>query len=149
MGNSMLQQCFLREGVVYVPTTGKVDVGLYRGIEPVAVVPVADNDALRNALRETFARGNPPLPNLPRENRPLPATLRHAGLKTWRAFARGGSTWTVRQRDGIYSIAGHKKSTDGNWVEDPDQLETFMAGTESDAVIERLIAIMQKVAQAA
>ena len=37
----MLYNCFLKKGVVYVPTVAKLQTGAYTDIEPVAVVPVA------------------------------------------------------------------------------------------------------------
>ena len=58
--------CYLRKGIVYIPTWGKVEKGHYRGTEPVAVVPVLDVEGLRRAFRETIARGNPAMPRLPR-----------------------------------------------------------------------------------
>jgi hypothetical protein len=51
---------YLRKGKVFVPTFGRVDRGLYRDVEPVAVVDVSDAEALRCTFRETIARGNPP-----------------------------------------------------------------------------------------
>jgi hypothetical protein len=47
---------------VFIPTFGRVDKGLYRDIEPVAVVDVSDTDALRQAFHETIARGYPQTP---------------------------------------------------------------------------------------
>jgi hypothetical protein len=51
---------YLREGIVYLPTMGKVAEGVYRGLEFVAVVSASDIGEIRRALNETFARGNPP-----------------------------------------------------------------------------------------
>ena len=56
---------YLRKGKVFIPTFGRVAKGLYRDIEPVAVVDVSDADALRRAFRETIARGNPPMSYIP------------------------------------------------------------------------------------
>jgi hypothetical protein len=38
----MLFQCYLRRGIVYVPTTAKRGTSVYTAIEPVAVVSAAD-----------------------------------------------------------------------------------------------------------
>ena len=49
---------YLRNGAVYIPTMGKMDKGFYRGVEPVAVIPVSNTEALRQALaaRRTSSR---------------------------------------------------------------------------------------------
>ena len=35
-------ELYLRKGVVYVPTMGKMDEGFYRGVEPVADVSASN-----------------------------------------------------------------------------------------------------------
>ena len=59
---------YLRKGKVFIPTFGLVHKGLYRDVEPVAVVDVSDTEGLRRAFRETFARGNPPTPYYRRDS---------------------------------------------------------------------------------
>ena len=66
---------YLRNGKVFIPTFGLVHKGLYRDVEPVAVVDVSDTGALRQAFRETIARGNPPTPYYPRDAYPLPVVV--------------------------------------------------------------------------
>jgi hypothetical protein len=136
---------YLRKGKVLIPTFGRVDIGLYRDIEPVTVVDVLDADALRRAFHETIARGNPPVGPYPRPN-PPPVVLKHAGVKSWGAFARGASPWNIKRRGGIYQIVGHQKGPDG-WVEDPEQKIEFPPGTTLDQVIDRMIAILQDAAR--
>jgi hypothetical protein len=57
----MLFNLYLRKKKVFVPTCGRVPGGPYRDIEPVTVVEVSDIDSLRQAFRQTIARGNPPV----------------------------------------------------------------------------------------
>src|SRR6516162_4826640 len=88
----MLCHLYLRKGKVLVPTLGRVPGGPYRDIEPVTVAEVSDTDNLRQAFRQTIARGNPPVGPYPRPN-PPPVVLRHAGVKSWgllRAWPRPG-----------------------------------------------------------
>jgi hypothetical protein len=86
--NALRCHLYLRKGRVFVPTLGRVPGGPYRDIEPVTVVEVSDTDGLRRAFRQTIARGNPPVGPYPRPN-PPPVVLKHAGVKSWGAFARG------------------------------------------------------------
>jgi hypothetical protein len=140
----MLCDLYLRKGTVFVPTLGKMDGGPYRDIEPVDVVPVSDTEGLRQALHATIARGNPSIGPYPRPY-PPPVVLKHAGLRSWHAFARGTRPWSIRERDGSYQIIGRRDHPDG-WVEDPDQTIHFPAGTTLDDVIDRMIAILQTAA---
>ena len=88
----MHSTCYLRRGIVYIPTLGMMDKGLYRDVEPVAVSPSSNSEALRRAFAEVFARGNPQVP-VPKQPDASPSVLlKYAGVKTWRAFARETST---------------------------------------------------------
>jgi hypothetical protein len=136
---------YLRQGRVFIPTFALVDKGLYRDIEPVAVVDVSETEAMRRAFRETIARGNPPAGPYPQPN-PLPVVVKYAGLKSWSAFARGASPWIIDARDGHYQIIGHQRKPN-NFAVDPEQTVDFPQGTTLDEVIDRLIAILQATAR--
>jgi hypothetical protein len=142
----MQYQLYLRKGKVFIPTFGLVHKGLYRDIEPVAVVDVSDTEVLRQAFHETIARGNPPTPHYPRDGYPQPVVVKYAGVKSWSAFARGASPWNIKDKGGIYQIVGHLKGPTG-WVEDPDQTNKFPPGATLDQVIDRMIAILQDAAR--
>lgn len=137
----------LRGGTVYMPTMAKMDKGFYRGVEPVAVVSVSNTDALRQALVETIARGNPDVPMLRRREWPAPVVLKYAGVKTWSAFERGTQLWSIEDKNDGLQIAGQKKQSDGMWNDDPEQTFTFPAGTAVEDVIDRIIAVLQAAAQ--
>jgi len=131
---------------VIIPTSGSVHRGLHRDVEPVVTIAASETNAVRQALRDTIARGNPPTPYYPRGTYPQPVVLKYAGVKTWSAFARGTLNWTIKEKDGKYQIVGYKMNPDG-WVEDPEQLTIFPVGTSLEEVIDRAIEIVQKAAQ--
>jgi hypothetical protein len=139
---------YLRKGILYVPTMGKMDEGFYRGVEPVAVISASNSEGVRECLRGAVARGNPAVPMLPRRKIPPPILLKYAGVKSWSAFERGMSSWTVKKQDGIFQIAGQIKHTDRMWRDDPDQIISFPPSTHADEVIERMVAILQESAKA-
>lgn len=139
---------YLRDRVVFVPTTGRLDEPVYREMEPVAVAPLADAEGVRRALAAAIARGNPPAPRYSAGNFPPPVLLKYAGAKTWSAFARNASTWSIEQTNGLYRIVWYRKDAKGYWEADPDRKTVFPPGTETDAVIERLISIMEGAAMA-
>jgi hypothetical protein len=136
---------YLRTGKVFIPTFGRVPGGPYRDIEPVAVVDVSDAEGLRRAFHETIARGNPAVGPYPRPH-PLPVVAKHAGVKSWGAFARGALPWSIEQENGIFQIIGRRRTPDG-WVEDPEQTVDFPPGTKLDQVLDRMIAILQETRQ--
>lgn len=138
----MLCHLYLRKGVVYIPTLGKVDKGFYRGIEPVAVVPISNTEALRGALLDTIARGNPPTPRLAPGQSYSPVTLKYAGAKNWQTFERGTAYWNIKEDDGIFRVVAHRKVEQG-WEEDKDRSHIFPEGTSADEVIDRMISILQ------
>lgn len=145
----MLLYFYVRKGVLYMSTFGMVEKGFYRSVEPVAVVSISNTDALRKAFRDAIARGNPKVPSLPRAKWPQPPVLlKHAGFKTWSAFERGASYWSIKEENGIFHILAMKKKDIGRgWEDDAERGESFPAGTTADEVIERMIAILQNAAR--
>lgn len=138
--------CFLRKRVVYIPTQGMISKGLYLDIEPVSVVPLSNTDALRAAFADTIARGNPLTPR-PQPPQALPPLLpKYAGVKTWRAFARDASTWSIDERERTYKIIGYRKDPPNGWTHDRSQDEIFRLGTSANEVIDRIITILQDAA---
>lgn len=142
----MICHFYLRQGVVYIPTWGVIGKNFYRGVEPVAVVPLSNTDALRRALSHTIARGNPSVPDLPGSQWPPPVTMKYAGVKTWSAFERGTSYWGVEEHDGIFRIMFHQKADTEGFKEEKEKRITFPAGTKADSVIDRMISILQEAA---
>lgn len=138
---------YLRKGTVYVPTMGKMDKGFYRGVEPVAAVPVANTEGIREALRAAITRGNPIVPLLLRREWGPPIQLKYAGLKYWSDFERGMLFWTIKEKNEMFQIAGQRKQPDRMWRDDPEQTITFPPGTTADRVIDRMIAILWEAAR--
>lgn len=140
----MLYNCYLRHNIVYVPTVGRRG-GAYTDIEPVAVVPIANSEALRHAFVDAIARQNVAVP-LQKGQWPPPVVLKYAGVKSWGAFARDASAWNIEEHEGRYRIVGNRKHPDGYWVEDHEQKIEFPSGTTIEAVVDRMIAILQQAA---
>ena len=134
---------YLRNGIVYLPTMGKMEKGFYRGVEPVAAVPVSNTEALRRALAETLARGNPTVPMLQRSEWPPPVLLKYAGVKSWSTFEQGMLLWDIKEDDGRFRIESNSKRSNGMWKEDPEQTIKFTPETSVATVIDRMIAILQ------
>ncbi len=138
-----MYNCYAKKGTVYVPTVVKLQTGLYMDVEPVAVVPIVDTHGLRRAFLKAIARGNVVVPNPPQDKWPPPVLPKYAGVKTWSAFARGASLWSIKEQDGNYKIAGYRSPRAGYWEPDPEQKIEFPPGSSVDAVVERMIEILQ------
>ena len=138
----MLYKSYLRSSIVYVPTIGKRG-GAYVVREPVAVVPATDTEGLQRAFAVAINRGNEPLPLLKGE-RPPPIMLKYTGAKSWPAFVRSTLTWNIEKIDDRYQIVGHLLRPDGGWAEDHNHKIKFPSRTEVDAVIDRMIEILQE-----
>jgi hypothetical protein len=135
---------YLRSGKVYIPTMGKMDEGFYRAVEPVAVVSASDIDGIRAALQAAIARGNPIVPILRRSEIPPPLLPKYAGVKSWSVFERGLMFWTIKERNGVFEIAGQSKRADRGWRTDPERTADFPPTSMTDDVIDRMISIMQE-----
>jgi hypothetical protein len=118
--------------------------GFYRDIEPVAITPVANTEALRKALEQMISRGNPHVPMLRRREWPPPVVLNYAGVKSWAAFQRGMLLWGLEESDNVFKIVGKRKKTDGATVDDPNQTIIFPRESKIDEVIGQLIAVFQR-----
>jgi|SRR5579863_5869903 len=144
----MVFHVYLKKGVAYVPVVARVTAGYYMDQEPVAVVPVSNSQALRQALKDAISRGNPTIPTPARANFPAPVLLKYAGVKYWSDFARGTESWRIEQSDGSFKIVGGKESGRGGWVDDPEQTLALPAEATLDQLIDRMTAILQEAAHA-
>jgi hypothetical protein len=143
----MLIHAYLRNGIVYVPTVAVREGGpVYTDVEPVAVVAAADSEGLRRALLDAFARGNAKVPR-PAGTWPDPVLLKHAGVKTWSAFARTAALWSIEEEDGIYQIVGYRKRQGGSWEQDAHQKIRFPPGAAIEAVVDCVVAVLQEAAR--
>ena len=52
--------------------------------------------------------------------------------------------WTIKEKDGIFQIAGQSKRDDGGWRTDLDRTIDFPLNTTTDDVVDRMIAIVQE-----
>jgi hypothetical protein len=112
-------------------------------VEPVAVVPVSNTDALRTALQETIKRGNP----IMTYDRTAPSTFcKYPGVKSWSAFARNASLWVMNETDGVLRIEPNTRDSNGAFTPNKDAVETLPAGSTVDDLIRRMIAIVQDAA---
>jgi hypothetical protein len=139
----MLYKMYLKKSKVYLPTTVNQGIARYRITDPVTVVPVADTEALRRALRNTIPKDNAFIAPSIEDARKPPILLKYTGDKSWSAFMRGTSPWSIHEKDGKYQIEGYRTHSKGYWEEDPNNVIEFPAGTKIDDVIDRMIAILQ------
>jgi hypothetical protein len=143
----MLYKTYLKKGMAYLPTTVVDKNRVYTDVDPVTVVPVADTEALRSAMRNTIPKENPFVARSAEDARKPPVVLKYSGDKSWRAFMRGTSPWSIYEKDGKYQIEGYRVHRKGYWQEDPDNVIKFAAATPLDDVIDRMIAILQDAAR--
>jgi len=112
----MLVSCTLKNALVYLPTVAKTKAGFYMKREPVAVVPAANTNELRRALRVAMAKGNTVIPTPKRNAFPPPVLPKYAGERSLEAFMRGASEWDIYERNGNYQITPYQKDPEGGEV---------------------------------
>jgi hypothetical protein len=138
--------CYLRKGLVYIPTIGQVEGGPYRQIEPIVVVAVTHTADLLQGFQEAIARGNPRVSNVARGDHEKPAVLKYAGVGTYAAFARIAQYWMIEEQHGVYRIVRQKRIAPRGWVDDPENIVVFLPNTGIETVIEKMITILQQIA---
>jgi hypothetical protein len=147
----MFVECYLREGAVYVPTVARrASSPIYTIIEPIAVVPLKDPDAVRAALLESLSRGNVIIADPdPQALRAPPIILKYARVRSWSAFFRTAFSWSITQKDGAYQILVYRKHPKGYWEEDQSQKIQFPPEATRADVVSRMVAILQGTARTA
>lgn len=136
--------CYLRQGTVFLPTTGKADKNVYFLVEPVAVVPVSNTDALRRALRETIGRGNPIVKY---DRSAPPVLLKYAGVKGWSTFARNAKLWVMEEAAGVFVVVPYQRGSDGSFSPDKAATITLPDRTAPNNLVECMITILQAAAR--
>lgn len=134
---------YLRKGVVYIPTLAREDSGIYRHAEPVFSVRATDDIDFKNIFQKLVAKGNPSIPNKPRDVRSESPILKLSGLKTFSAFARGTLVWGVEDLGGFYTILPYKDGKPRGWVPDREKKVEFAPGTAEGEVADRLVSMIQ------
>ena len=140
----MYGQCYLRTGVVYLPTTGVTKHRLYQSIEPVTVIPASNTEALQRALAEMITRGNPEIPALKPSDYPPPVLLKYAAVKSWGAFARSASLWAFEEAEKVLRIRPYRRDERSAFVPDKNSIITLPESSTPNDLIERLISILQE-----
>jgi hypothetical protein len=143
----MLCHCYLKKGVVYLPTVVNQGTAVYMDIEPVRTVRVADTEGLRRALGDTMSKPNAFVPPSIEDARKPPVMLKYTGDRSWSALQRSGLCWDIQNKDGQYKIAGHRIHEGRYWKRDPKQTIQFPPGTTADDVVDRVIGILQDAAR--
>lgn len=116
---------YLRSGVAFIPTTAKTQAGFYIDVEPVEVVPVTERTSLERALLRTIQRGNPIVPTPARATFPAPVVLAHAKMRSWAAFEKSASGWSIAKVEGAFTIAPYRAGKHGGWKEDLESKEAI------------------------
>jgi hypothetical protein len=143
----MLYGIYLKNGTVYLPTTVNQGRARYLEVEPVTVIPVADTETLRRAMRDTIPNENRFVAPSVEDARKPAVVLKYTGDKSWPAFMRGTSPWSIYEKDGKYQIEGYHVHRKGYWERDKNQTIEFPPGTPLDDVIGRMISILQEAAK--
>src|SRR5437016_5860438 len=144
----MLWNLYLRNGTAFVPTVTQTEAGFFLDADPVAVVPADETEALQNAVKQAIGRGNPRVPVPTRAAFPKPVVLRYAKVKSWPAFEKGCSNWTVVEKDGLYQIKRGRKRPDRGWEDDPAQIETLPPAIGIDDIAQRVASSVQSALRA-
>ena len=125
-----LGSCYLRDYVVYVPTLARrAREPVYTHIEPVGVCIDREHGGRSSHFVGDDCQKNPTIPDPDQKARDAPSIiLKYAGVRSWSAFYRNASTWSIREDDGVYKMIGYRKHSKGSWLQDLEQQIQFPVG---------------------
>jgi hypothetical protein len=128
-------QIYLREGRAYFPTV----VGQYRLktiVEPVVITEGSDFPAVMDALRNQIAKGNAPRPEREEDIRGADfVMIRHAKVKSWKAFEKGLSCFSIVYRENKFRLETKVQGPTRAWVPDLARTKILPAETALEDVI--------------
>lgn len=101
----MLVIVYYKGGRFYVPTIVQTQAGLFWDRSPVRVVERQDRVAFACAIADAFKCGNVRVPNPSVDEFKNPVVSTAAGAKSWSAFMRGATSWTVSTDSGEIRVA--------------------------------------------
>jgi hypothetical protein len=145
----MIVSPLLYNDVVYIPTSYLVERGgpFFEG-EPLESVSVEQTKRLRLAFLAAIDRGNAPISRAQvAAFRAVntPPMLVATGARSWNALDKEmKGSWSIVEKDGVYQIRVDQPMEPRGWHEDKAKRVEFPLGTPVEAVIDRLIAMIQE-----
>jgi hypothetical protein len=133
--------------MAYIPTVVQLTTGAYLDVDPVAVEPSDNTEGLRRAISAAITRGNAVVSTPAKGKWPAPFLLKYAGARSWSAFARGASMWSIDEENESYRITGYPDHAEGYWVPDPHKTINFPGDSKIEFVVNRMIEILQEAAK--
>ncbi len=101
----MLAIVYYKSGRFYVPTIVQTLAGVFWEQNPVRVVERQDRGAFACAIADAFRCGNVRVPNPSVDEFKNPVVSTAAGAKSWSAFMRGATSWSVSTDAGEIRVA--------------------------------------------
>ncbi|HEV2674364.1 MAG TPA: hypothetical protein VGV37_07465 [Aliidongia sp.] len=135
---------YLRKNLVFIPTTIETNGASCMDIEPVSVIPVTDQGELRRAIENFPIRGNLFMEHIPRMTGILlPTIAASARVKSWSAFYRGVSAWSLYDIDGIYRLLRWRSGSGRGLNPDEDGKILFTRAMGFDAICNSVVETVQ------
>ena len=129
---------YVRGGKAYVPVVAQTDAGFFLDIDPVAVIPVDDHEALIRTIAQQIATGNPVVAAPERSAYGTPVVVRAAGVKTWATFEKNARCFTAYRTEAGYELPPMEKTTQG-WVENMQKAKKLPPLSSSHEVAQELV----------
>jgi hypothetical protein len=123
---------YVYRGVLYAPTTARLDTGALLDVEPVLSAPADDPAAAERVIAETIRRGNPARPHPARF--PRPVLLAHTKARSWSEIDRNARGFAIEERGGAHTIIPYRRAAPRGWEEDLAHALTLAPGLSPEDV---------------
>ena len=135
--------CWTHEGIVFIPTVVWIKGGGSIDIDPVAVVSISDRPELTDALDRALIRPIAIMPPLPRDDaRPNPV-FKYTRAKSWGAFERKETPWSISKHEGVYTIVAWRKARGEGHLYDENRCQKLPTDASPKEAVRRLIEILE------
>ncbi len=139
--SNIIISCWIRKGIVYLPTFYRSPEGLGITEAPLSIIPIHDKKNLEVELKKRFEIGNQIIEYSREDYKNLLPAL---GAKNWSSFEAKASSWFFRYVDSSFSIERHKKVPRRGYAFDPNQCEYLEIGTSFEVACTMFIEKIQR-----
>jgi hypothetical protein len=138
--NSSILNVYGFKDLILVPTTVMTDVGLYVHEEPVLVIRRDDYPSIKKIISGRLSAPNARVRHPSQEELSKPAAvLKHAKVKSWKAFESAVNAWRVTYDDSAFTLTRLVRMTPRGLTEDRTSDKRFTGSDARDAVVDALI----------
>jgi len=131
---------------VYIPRMSRTESGVFLEKDPIDVVSTKDPNSVTAAIIGIVESEVPTVPTPERDGWPKPVIHKYAKLRSYAAFEREATLWSIVLRDdGVYRLAGKRRASPRGWEDDPAKILQFSGQSAIENLASALLEEIRKI----